>query len=125
MNKVYFCSTCGNSISENEEKCIKCTNNTYISHPCTRIYCENFEKEIHAQNVSSGGFKVENPNYWDRVFKYYKPDHPVCVYVCGTCEYFNWHQLQYCPKCGDKIHYIKCSLAEAKIRFKNYKVGPS
>ncbi len=44
-------------------------------------------------------------------------------YFCDRCEIVNWHQLNWCPKCGGKFHYREMKKSEFVKNYSHYKCG--
>lgn len=115
MNDL-ICIDCGNKVEEG--KCKTCQKKI-ASGMSLDIRDYYVEKELIKRN-GGGPFKEE---LWPERFKRNYRDTRIHFNCCNNCEYFMYHPLTYCYKCGNKLVLVDMKAREFAEKYPNYREG--
>ena len=106
FTKAQHCYSCGRKVEN--DFCLT----------CNKSACADGLKQVLDENNSKGAWPERK---WMK--ESIRLGHKKQVYACHNCKYFNYHRLNYCPKCGGKLIYINSTYPELAKLYGDYKTG--
>lgn len=117
MNNL-ICIDCGNKVEEG--KCYSCKKKLAagVSLDIKDYY---IEKELIKRNEDRNKYIISL--HWIERFKRNFRGTKLNFNCCNNCEYFMYHTLNYCYKCGNKLISVVMNADEFAEKYPNYREG--